>query len=179
MKMSLLTKVYNGYTIEFLVDAASKLGLATPETDAEFETLAADIKSKREYQVILDVENGFEAETPERTESERVIHSFMADLVGTRRGLQDKFKNELVRSFCELIFNKAIEKLTENPFALNTLIFIHEKDFTQYNQIKCLIINEGSYSLSKKVTNLVADLGIKNVKIDTSCNVLSIMIDYE
>ena len=178
--MSKLTVKYNGsYTIEQLIEAANKLGLSVPETDDQFQALADDIRDKREYQVILDVENGFEAETPERTESERVIHSFMADLVGTRRGLQDKFKNELVRSFCELIFNKAIEKLTENPFALNTLIFIHEKDFTQYNQIKCLIINEGSYSLSKKVTNLVADLGIKNVKIDTSCNMLSIMIDYE
>ena len=178
--MSKLTVKYNGsYTIEQLIEAANKLGLSVPETDDQFQAIADDIRDKREYQVILDVENGFEAETPERTESERVIHSFMADLVGTRRGLQDKFKNELVRSFCELIFNKAIEKLTENPFALNTLIFIHEKDFTQYNQIKCLIINEGSYSLSKKVTNLVADLGIKNVKIDTSCNMLSIMIDYE
>lgn len=178
--MSKLTVKYNGsYTIEQLIEAANKLGLSVPETDDQFQALADDIRDKREYQVILDVENGFEAETPERTESERVIHSFMADLVGTRRGLQDKFKNELVRSFCELIFNKAIEKLTENPFALNTLIFIHEKDYTQYNQIKCLIINEGSYSLSKKVTNLVADLGIKNVKIDTSCNMLSIMIDYE
>ena len=178
MKMSLLTKVYNGYTIEFLVDAASKLGLATPETDAEFETLAADIKSKREYQVILDVENGFEVEAPERTESERVIHAFMADLVGSRRGLQDKFRNELVRAFCELVFHKLMDDMVKNPFAISLIATISKSEFDNYSQIHSLVVTEGQYKLSKKITETVSDLGIREVKIDMDSRSAMIFIYF-
>lgn len=178
MKMSLLTKVYNGYTIEFLMDAASKLGLATPETDAEFETLAADIKSKREYQVILDVENGFEAEAPERTESERVIHAFMADLVGTRRAMQDQHRNELVRSFCEVVFNKLMEDVTKNPFSIRYVATITESEFDQYDQIYTLSLAEGQYKLARKITELVSDLGVKEVKLDIDSKDTMVIVDF-
>lgn len=177
--MSKLTAVYNGYTIEFLVDAASKLGLATPETDAEFETLAQDIKNRKEYQVILDVMDNFEKEDAKLIESERLIRAFADDLTGTRKMLQSKYRNEIVRSFCELVFNKTVEKLTENPFALNSIVFIHEKDFEHYNQIKCMIINEGSYTLSDRLTKLTSDLGIKKIDVSTRYDMLSVMISYE
>ena len=178
MKMSLLTKVYNGYTIEFLVDAASKLGLATPETDAEFETLAADIQNKKEYQVILDVENGFEAEAPERTESERVIHAFMADLVGARRGLQAAQRNELVRSFCEIVFKKLMEDVNKNPFSIRYVATITESEFDQYDQIYTLSLAEGQYKLARKITELVSDLGVKEVKLDIDSKDTMIIVDF-
>lgn len=177
--MSKLTKVYNGYTIEFLVDAASKLGLATPENDAELQALADDIQNKKEYQIILEIENKFEAEDAQRSEVERLVRAFADDLTGTRKMLQDKNKTEIVRSFCELVFNKTIEKLTENPFALNSIVFVHEKDFEHYSKIRCMIIDEGAYTLSNRLTKLTSDLGVKKIQIDTSCNMLSVMIDYE
>lgn len=178
MKMSLLTKVYNGYTIEFLVDAASKLGVKVPENDAEFETLAADIKSKREYQVILDVENGFEAETPVRSENERVIHAFMADLVGSRRAMQDQHRNELVRSFCEVVFNRLMKDVTKNPFSIRYATTITKSEFDQYDQIYALILAEGQYKLARKITELVSDLGIKEVKLDIDSKVTMVVVDF-
>lgn len=178
--MSKLTKVYNGmYTISQLMDMAVKLGLSVPETDEQFQQLADDVRDKREYQVILEIEDGFEAEDAQRSESERVIRAFVDDLIGTRRSLQDKVRNELVRSFCEHVFNKAVEKLTANPFALNTAVFVHEKDFEQYSQILCMIVNEGSYSLSKRLTTLLADLDIKKIEISTSHGMIGVVIDYE
>lgn len=108
-----------------------------------------------------------------------MIRAFVDDLIGTRRSLQDKVRNELVRSFCEHVFNKAVEKLTANPFALNTAVFVHEKDFEQYSQILCMIVNEGSYSLSKRLTTLLADLDIKKIEISTSHGMIGVVIDYE
>lgn len=177
--MSKLTAVYNGYTIEQLIDAAKKLGLSVPETDDQFQALANDIQSKKEYQTILEVMNDFEKEDAQRSETERVIRAFADDLTGTRKMLQSKYRNEIVRSFCELIFNKTVEKLTENPFALNSIVFVHEKDFEHYNQIKCMIINEGSYTLSDRLTKLTSDLGIKKIDVSTSYDMLSVMISYE
>ena len=179
MKMSLLQRVYNGYTAEQLEDAAKKLGVAVPESDEQFQSLAEEIKSRKEYQVILEIENNFEAEDAKLTESERIIRAFADDLTGTRKMLQSKYRNEIVRSFCELVFNKTVEKLTENPFALNSIVFVHEKDFEHYNQIKCMIINEGSYTLSDRLTKLTSDLGIKKIDVSTSYNMLSVMISYE
>ena len=178
--MSKLQRVYNEvYTAEQLIDAAKKLGLSVPTTETEFEALASDIHNKKEYQVILEIENNFEAEDAKLTETERVIRAFADDLTGTRKMLQSKYRNEIVRSFCELVFNKTIEKLTENPFALNSIVFVHEKDFEHYNQIKCMIINEGSYTLSDRLTKLTSDLGIKKIDVSTSYDMLSVMISYE
>ena len=180
MKMSKLTVKYNGsYTIEQLIEAANKLGLSVPETDDQFQQLADDIQNKKEYQTILEVMNDFEKEDARLSEAERIIRAFADDLTGTRKTLQSKYRNEIARSFCELVFNKTIEKLTENPFALNSIVFIHEKDFEHYNQIKCMIINEGSYTLSDRLTKLTSDLGIKKIEISTSCDMLSVMISYE
>ena len=176
--MSKLTAVYNGYTIEQLEDAAKKLGLSVPTTETEFEALAADIKSKREYQVILDVENGFEAETPERSEIERVVHAFMADLVGTRNAMQAERRNELVRSFCEVAFNKLMEDVTKNPFSIRYVASITKSEFDQYDQIYALTLSEGQYKLARKITELVSDLGIKEVKLDIDSKDTMIIVDF-
>ena len=179
MKMSLLTKVYNGYTIEQLVEAANKLGLSVPETNDQLQALADDIKSKREYQVILDVYDGFEAEeTPERSETERVVHAFMADLVGTRNAMQAERRNELVRSFCEVAFNKLMEDVTKNPFSIRYVATITKSEFDQYDQIYALTLVEGQYKLARKITELVSDLGIKEVKLDIDSKDTMIIVDF-
>lgn len=117
--------------------------------------------------------------TPVATsETERMIHAFAADLIGTRRSLQKSKQEELVRSFCNFIFDKAVEELEKNPFGLNTCVFVHEKDFDGYNQILCMILAEGSYTLSKKITELVKDLDIKKVKIDITTSMIGVIIDY-
>lgn len=176
--MSKLTAVYNGYTIEQLEDAAKKLGLSVPTTETEFQALSQDIKDRKEYQVILDVEDGFEKEDAERTEAERMIHAFMADLVGTRRAMQDQHRNELVRSFCEVVFNKLMEDVTKNPFNIRYVATVAKSEFDQYDQIYALTLTEGQYKLARKITELVSDLGIKEVKLDIDSKDTMIIVDF-
>lgn len=107
-------------------------------------------------------------------EMRRTLHSFAADLAGSRHTLIAESETEVARKLMEVAFGIAYRKIKENPFSKFVAITISNDDFTANNFTEedfynCyeLIMNCDKKSLLNEINAVVADLDLKIGRLET------------
>lgn len=119
-------------------------------------------------------------------ETKRLAHAFLSDLAGTRRQAQEESSKMLIHKFMELIFNKAVKKVLDQPFETYYVVSISNRDENEIDlpNIYSLLRNVDRDSVVKEINNACQDLGIevsnlKPEKLGTSSYYIPVSISFK